>query len=216
MHYKRRSFYRGRQAVNCFEAAITYSVFDWSDEETFCPSVLRKRFLFFSETHKPKGVLLNGKYHYLTGKCGTKEVNEHIAGNFIALLMSTSLGMAGACYGNPDCTIENVEVECGETAARKRRETNEEEQNGQIPLTVTFTLQVPLPNNVNTNESFDLNRTSLQIANDILSALNKEDMTLNASGVVLVKDTSKPAEVRLVRFICDEGQVQSGATCGKF
>ena len=154
-------------------------------------------------------MLLNGEYHYLTGTCGTEEVNEQIAGNFIALLNTTYFGIGGACYGNPDCAIENVEVECGETAARKRRDTN------QIPLTVSFTLQVPLPNNVNTNESYDLNETSLQISNDILSVLNKVDMTLNVSGIVLVKDTSRPAEVRLMRLICEEGQVQSGATCGK-
>ena len=190
-------------------------MFDWSDEKTFCPTVLSKRSIFFLEKHKPKGVLLNGEYHYLTGTCGTEEVNEQIAGNFIALLYRTSLGMAGACYGNPDCKIENVKVECGETAARKRRDKNDEDQSIQIPLTVSFTLQVPLPNNVNTKESFDLNRTSLQIANDILSALNKEDMTLNVSGVVLVKDESKPVELRLMRLICHEGQVQSGTTCGK-
>ena len=121
--------------------------------------------------------------------------------------------MAGACYGNPDCKIQNVKVECGETAARKRRDRNEENQNFKIPLTVSFTLQVPLPNT--TNESFDLNRTSLQLSNDIMSALKKEDMTLNVSGTVLVKDRSRPPVLRFMRLICNEGQVQSGGTCGK-
>ena len=121
--------------------------------------------------------------------------------------------MAGACNGNEDCTIENVEVECGETTeVRKRRDTNEENQSIKIPLTVSFTIKVPLPNN--TNES-DFNRTSLQISNDIMSALNKEDMTLNVSGTVLVKDTSRPVEVHVMRLICDEGQVENGGTCGK-
>lgn len=121
--------------------------------------------------------------------------------------------MAGACDGNPDCTIGNVKVECGETTeARKRRDTNRENHSIKIPLTVSFTLKVPLPNN--TNES-DFNRTSLQMSNDIMSALNKEDMTLNVSGTVLVKDTSRPAEVHVKRLICNEGQVENRKTCGK-
>ena len=127
--------------------------------------------------------------------------------------MRTSLGRAGACDGHPDCTIGNVKVECGEkTEARKRRDINEENQSIKIPLTVIFTIKVPLPNN--TNES-DFNRTSLQISNDIMSALNKEDMTLNVSGTVLVKDTSRPVEVSAMRLICDEGQVENGRKCGK-
>ena len=138
-------------------------------------------------------------------------MNEEIAGNFIDLLMSTSLGQAGACYRNPDCRIENVRVECGETARRKRDVSDTKQST--IPLTVSFTIKVPLIKYNNT--SLDLNQTSLQISNDVLAALDKADLTLNISSVVIVTNPSRPPEICLIRILCGEGQVQSGAMCGE-
>ena len=82
-----------------------------------------------------------------------------------------------------------------------------------IPLTVSFTIKVPLIKYNNT--SLDLNQTSLQISNDVLAALDKADLTLNISSVVIVTNPSRPPEIRLIRVLCGEGQVQSGAMCGE-
>ena len=40
-------------------------------------------------------------------------------------------------------------------------------------------------------------------------------MTLNVRGIIIKTDPSKPPEIRVTRLVCEEGQVQSGATCGK-
>jgi len=163
-----------------------------------------------SETHKPKEAIFNGEFHYLTDKCGGKAVNEEIAKNFIELIMSTSFGRAGGCYGNQDCKIENVKVDCGEQT-RLRRETVDGKKPATVPLIVSFAFKVPMLSYSNT--SLDLNQTYVQISDDILTALDVAEMTLNISGVVMVKDPSRPPEIRPARFICDEGQVQSGTTC---
>ena len=154
---------------------------------------------------------MNGQYHYLTGTCGGEEINEEIANKFIQLLMTTSYGQA--CAHDPDCTFNaaDVRVYCGEQTRRKR-DTTGSSQTATIPLTVNFTLEVPILSHRNT--SLDLNETSLQISNDILSALDKADMSLNISGVVIQTDPARPPEIRLIRLVCGEGQVQSGATCG--
>lgn len=134
-------------------------------------------------------------------------MNEEIAQNFINLFKSFSSGL-DICEKRPAvCTIQNVKVECGKQTRRKKVTT------ATIPLTATFALKVPLSNS--SNSSLDLNQTSLQISNDILAALEKVDMSLNVTGVVIVEDTTRPPEIRLTRLLCDEGQVQSGTICGK-
>jgi len=162
-----------------------------------------------SKKHKPKGLGIYGQYFYLTDECGGEDMNEEIAGNFIDLLNSTSLGQAGACSGNRYCKIENVRVECGETT-RHRRDVPDTKQS-TIPLTVSFTIKIPLPKY--SNSSLDLNQTSLKISNDILGALDKADLSLNISGVVIIRNPSRPPEIRRIRVLCDEGQVQSGTMC---
>ena len=148
-----------------------------------------------------------GQYHYLTDKCGGDEMNEEIADNFIQIMMSFSAGWR-ICMNNPTvCTIENVKVQCGKQT-RRRRDTT-----ATIPLTVTFELRVPLSNH--SNSSLDLNQTSFQISNDILAGLEKVDMSLNVTGVVIVKDATRPPEIQLTRLVCDAGQVQRGTACGK-
>lgn len=133
-------------------------------------------------------------------------MNEEIASNFIELLKSTTFGWI-VCKNEPACSEENVKIECGEQTRRKRDST------ARIPLTVSFALRVLLSNE--SNASFDLNQTSLQISNDIITALETADMTLNVSGIVMVKDTLRPPEIHLSSIVCDEGQVQIGALCGK-
>ena len=139
-------------------------------------------------------------------------MNEEIANNFIQLLMRSSFGQAGACKDNPQCRIENVRVDCGETT-RRRKDTTSGKQKETVSLTVSFSIKIPL--NVHSNASLDLNKTSQHISNDFLAALAKVDMNLNVTGFIIHIDPSKPPEVRLTRLVCDEGQVQSGAICGK-
>ena len=126
--------------------------------------------------------------------------------------MTTSFGQAGACSDVSQCNIQNVKVECGVTTRRKR-DTTSNQNTGTIPLTVSFSLQIPLSGDLNT--SVDINQTSVQISKEVLTVLSKVDMTLNVSGMVIRTDPSKPPQFQLSRLVCEEGQVQSGVMCGK-
>ena len=139
-------------------------------------------------------------------------MREEIARNFIELLMRTPFGQAGACSDVSQCNIQNVEVECGVTTRRKR-DTTSNQNTRTIPLTVSFSLQIPLSGDLNT--SVDINQTSVQISKEVLTVLSKVDMTLNVSGMVIRIDPSKPPQFQLSRLVCEEGQVQSGVMCGK-
>lgn len=163
-----------------------------------------------SKTHMPQEAVVNGDLHYIVGSCGGESMNEVIAGNFIDLFRNSPFGMAGGCNGK--CTIDNVRVECGnQTKARRRRETPDGKQTFKIPLTVHFSLKVPLPSNA---LLLDLNQTiQQQISNNLLDALNKTDLNLNISGVFIKYDSSKLPVFRLVSLVCSEGQVQRGTTC---
>ena len=159
--------------------------------------------IFILETHKPKGAFFYGHFHYLTDKCGGERMNEQIASKFIELMMRTSFGWAGGCYGNPHCKIENVRVRCGQQTRRKR-DTVDGKETARVPLTISFTLKVPMPNYH--YKFLDLNQTSLQKTSNI---------RLYVSGVVIVTDSSRPPEVLLARLICGKGQMQSEASGGK-
>ncbi|KAL9960417.1 hypothetical protein ACROYT_G033872 [Oculina patagonica] len=162
-----------------------------------------------SKTHKPKKALVNGDLHYLAKQCSGANMNEVIASNFIELFRNSPFGMAGGCNGQ--CTIDNVRVVCGdETEARRKRDAADDKQTSKIPLTVYFTLKVPLPTNDSLN---NLNQTTLQISNSMIEALNDTDLNQNISGVVMEYDTSKPPVFRFVGLLCDKGQVLRGTTC---
>ena len=152
----------------------------------------------------PKEAIVNGDLHYLVDACGDEAVSEVIASNFIQLLQNSVFSSAGAC--NSQCTIDNVEVECGETGTRRRRETP------NVPLTMRFALKVPLPVNASL---VDLNETAELLSNDLLSTLNETDLNLNISGIVIKYDTSRAPQLRLVSLVCGKGQVQRGTHCGK-
>ena len=126
--------------------------------------------------------------------------------------MRTSFGHAGACSDVSQCNIRNIKVECGVTTRRKR-DTTSNQNTTTIPLTVSFSLQIPLPGDLDT--SVDINQTSVQISKEVLTVLSKVDMTLNVSGIVIRTDPSKPPQLQLSRLVCEEGQVQSGVKCGK-
>ena len=140
-------------------------------------------------------------------------MREEIARNFIEVLMRTTFGHAGACSDFSQCNVQNVKVECGVTTRRKRSDRTSNQNTTTIPMTVSFSLQIPLPSNLNT--SVDINQTSVQISKEVLNVLNKVDMTLNVGGIVIRTDPSKPPQIQLSRLVCEEGQVQSGVMCGK-
>ena len=155
--------------------------------------------------------MINGNLHYLVDKCGEQNMNDVIAGNFIELFRNSLFGMAGGCNGQ--CLIENVRVECGnQTEVRRRREAADGKQTSRISLVVYFDLKTPLPSNASL---LDLNQTSQQISNDLLEALQKIDLNLDISGVVIEYDSSKPPVFRLTSLVCSKGQVQRGTRCGK-
>ena len=152
----------------------------------------------------PKEAILKGELNYLVDECGDEAVSEVIASNLVQLLKNSAFGSGGAC--NSQCTISNVEVECGETGTRRRRETP------NVPLTVRFALKVPLPANTSL---VDLNETTEQLSNTLLSTLRETDLNLNIDGIVIEYDTSRAPQLRLVSFVCGKGQAQRGTYCGE-
>ena len=132
--------------------------------------------------------------------------------NFIARY-TQYLGAIGGCDGNEKCTIENVHMECEERSIRvRRRDIVDSEQASKVPLTVNFTVKVPLPSNASV---MGLNQTNKQISSNILAALNETDRILNISGVVFEYDALKPPVVRVDGLVCDEGRVLKGTKYGK-
>ena len=156
------------------------------------------------ETYLPKEAILKGELYYLVDECGDEAVSEVIASNLVQLLKNSAFGSGGAC--NSQCTIGNVEVVCGETGTRRRRETP------NVPLTVRFALKVPLPANTSL---VDLNETTELLSNTLLSTLQETDLNLNIDGIVIEYDTSRAPQLRLVSFVCGKGQVQRGTYCGE-
>ena len=139
-------------------------------------------------------------------------MHARIAINFIALY-TNYLGTIGGCDEDVQCTIENVEVECGgQSGTLKRRDIADSEQAFKVPLTVQFAVKVPLPSNAS---MIGLNQTTQQISSNILASLKEANLTLNINGVVLEYDPSKPPLVQIVGLVCDKGQVLKGTECGK-
>ena len=140
-------------------------------------------------------------------------MNERIAASFIDILMKTPFGLAGACYSNPDCKIENVRVHCGEQTRRKR-DAVARRKGAPISLTISFALKLPLLGYIK-NVSFEFKEITHQISKDVIASLEKANLTLNVSGVILQTDSSTSLDIQFVSFICEEGQVLSGNSCGK-
>ena len=131
---------------------------------------------------------------------------------FIGILKSTTSEWGQACRDYPHlCTIEDVEVSCGES--RVERDVIGKNQTANIPLTISFMLKIPLLSY--NNVSLNLNQTIQRILSNILGALVNLDLTFNTSGVVFQRDPSRLLEMRLFHLICDEGQVLVGEVCGK-
>ena len=155
--------------------------------------------------------LLASNLHYLAEQC-TEEIQALIAKNFIDLI-TQHLGTIGGGNGNEKRAIENVHVECEERSIiLRRRDIVDREQSSKVPLTLKFATKVPLPSNVSV---VDLNQTTQQMTGDILAFLNKTDLTLNITEVVLEYDASKPPVVHTVGLVCDKGLVLRGTKCGK-
>lgn len=161
-----------------------------------------------SKTSRPKRALVSGTLHYLSGQCGGANMNEVIASNFIELFKNSAFGMAGGC-GLNKCTIDNVRVVCGgQTRSRRSRATaSDTDQALNISLAVYFFLDVPIMSNVSL---VDLNRT---LPSKFTSDLERADLNLNISDTIIEYDPSKPPIFRLVRLLCDAGQVLRGTSC---
>ena len=148
--------------------------------------------------------MINGELHYLTDTCelDTNKVKE----SFIEIFNAHPFGLAGGCRGHEDCKVENVQVECGDVA-RKRRDSG----TGLVPLKIQFQITVDLPKN--TTVSF--NRTSEELIRSMEASLNNTDFDLRIDGNNITLDRSAPLVIRSIRPSCEKGQVQRGSMCGK-
>lgn len=155
--------------------------------------------------------LLSSELHYFAEQC-TEEMHARIARSFIELVTQL-LSTIGGGNGNEKGAIEHVRIECEERSITlRRRDTVDSEKSSRVPLTLKFDAKVPLLSNVS---MVVLNQTTQQMTSDILASLNKTDLTLNITGVVLEYDTSKPPVVHILGLVCDKGQVLKGTKCGK-
>ena len=86
------------------------------------------------------------------------------------------------------CTIENVEVKCGDqTGTLRKKDLGSNQLSSRISLSISFDLKVPLPGD--TTEA-DLNQTNEEISSNLLLKFNRTDVDLNISGISLVYDVS--------------------------
>ncbi|CAH3164729.1 unnamed protein product [Pocillopora meandrina] len=161
-----------------------------------------------SETRQAT-TLLKIQLHYLADQC-SEQIHHQIASNFIALY-TTYLGPDNGCDSLGLCTIENVEVECGDqTGTLRKRDLGSNPLSSRISLSISFDFKVPLPRNTT---AADLNQTTEEISSNLLLKFNRTDVNLNISGISLVFDASKPPQVRFVRLLRDSGQVLRGSKC---
>ena len=148
--------------------------------------------------------MIKGELHYLTDTCelDTNKVKE----SFIEIFNAHPFGLAGGCREREDCKVENVQVECGDVA-RKRRDSSTD----LVPLKIQFQITVDLPQN--TTVSF--NRTSEELIRSMEASLNNTDFDLRVNGNIITLDRSAPLVIRSIRPFCEKGQVQRGSMCGK-
>ena len=126
-----------------------------------------------TETRQPT-TLLKIQLHYLADQC-SQQIHQQIASNFIALY-TTYLGPDNDCDSLGLCTIENVEVECGDqTGTLRKRDLGSNQLSSRISLSISFDLKVPLPGN--TTEA-DLNQTTEEISSNLLLKFNRADVNL--------------------------------------
>ena len=118
--------------------------------------------------------LLKIQLHYLADQC-SQQINQQIASNFIALY-TTYLGPDNDCNSLGLCTIENVEVECGDqTGTLRKRDLGSNQLSSRISLSISFDLKVPLPENTT---AADLNQTTEEISSNLLLKFNRADVNL--------------------------------------
>jgi len=168
--------------------------------------------MFFSLVEKRQAkALLNSEIHYLAKQCMTEKYV--LVASYFMESFTQILGAIRGCDGSKKCVIENVKVECRERGITlRRRDIVFIQRAPRVPLTVKFALKVPLPSNTSV---VGLNQTIQQMSSNFLASLNKIDLPLNISGVVLEYDLSKPPVVRIVGLVCDKGQVLEETNCGK-
>ena len=141
-------------------------------------------------------------------------MHEQIARNFIVLYTQHMQTFAPEiCDEIEDCSLKEVDVECGEQSGPlRKKDLSDAKQTSKVPITVKFAVKVPLLSNTS---QADLNQTIQQLSSYILAALNKANLNLNISGIVLEYDISKPPVFRFVALVCDKGQVLRETKCGK-
>ena len=116
-----------------------------------------------TETRQPT-TLLKIQLHYLAHQC-SQQIHQQIASNFIALY-TTYLGPHNGCDSLRLCTIENVEVECGDqTGTLRKRDLGSNQLSSRISLSISFDFKIPLPGN--TTEA-DRNQTTEEISSNLL------------------------------------------------
>ena len=81
-------------------------------------------FVWFLGKYKPGKVrMLKGEFFHYSGNCNSSDAaRDEIRNNFVQAL-NASLYSA-ACFGVPECDAKNVNVTCGPTSARRRREVD--------------------------------------------------------------------------------------------
>ncbi|XP_050418511.2 sushi, von Willebrand factor type A, EGF and pentraxin domain-containing protein 1-like [Patella vulgata] len=161
------------------------------------------------EDRGPKKMVLPSKFYYFDGDCTTS--TDVIKNNFIQALQNSPT-WSQVCPVQEDCTAENVDVKCGPTSGRKKRNVEQHRYKREAnELLIIFKIAIP----------FSVNGTSKENARDISAAkLNsiadgiKRDVVNGVFSSVAPGFTITNESVKFdwEDFECPEGQISNYAS----
>ena len=144
--------------------------------------------------------------------CDEEETEEKIKEYFVKIFLLHPFGWAGGCSGNPSCTPENVQVECGEEVRRKR-DLRLFKRSAQLnDVKVTFEIKVKLPHNISEN----VNTTVKRLKGLLTNFVNETNLDITIDGKIVQLDRTKPLEIDDVVIKCNKGQVAVDWDCSEY
>ena len=167
--------------------------------------------LSFVGSYPATEIALSAELHYLMDDCDEEGTDEKIKEYFVEIFSLHSFGRAGGCSGNPSCTPENVQVECGEEVRRKR-DLRLFKRSAQLNnVKVTFEIKLKLPHNVSEN----INTTVKRFKGSLTNFVNETNFDITIDGKIMQLDRTKPLKIDEVEIKCSKGQVAVNWDCGE-
>ena len=166
----------------------------------------------------PNQAQMMSDVYYYTGECNSSEANLlEIKNNFIDALNSSNYN--AVCIGERFCRADFVNVTCGPTQSRRRRDTNQHNILTRSAYTfayvVQFELLVPL-NDSDTQSDFPVKAMLLQeMVNEIQTEMDSGHFDINPGDMHIEDDSFGPG---IPSYKCPKGtkaRLTTGS-CGKY